>query len=74
MLKRVQPRGISGGGIAARAHSPPEIARAVRSQFRPPHKGEVILCEMFTTQGHPPPPPRKRGPPCMLKTPTQRKL
>jgi len=28
MLKRRQPRGISGGGIVARVLPPPEIARA----------------------------------------------
>jgi hypothetical protein len=39
MLKRRQPRGISGGGIVAAALPPPEIARDSRSQFRPPRVG-----------------------------------
>src|SRR4051812_3244109 len=42
MLKRLLPRGISGGGTMAAARPPPEIAREKCEQFRPPHKGEAI--------------------------------
>jgi hypothetical protein len=42
MLKRLWPRGISGGGTVAAAFPHPKLLAKSRDQFRPPHKGEAV--------------------------------
>jgi len=43
MLKRLQPRGISGGGLSPGRSPHPKLLVLAPSQFRPPRKGDVMF-------------------------------